>query len=60
MSNSERSGFVFINGRIIGTGNAYLGRAWKAYARVVFAYTYLGRLVNPKGWDDHGVIQRQW
>lgn len=58
-SPSDKSGFVFIHCNITGTGNAYLSRAWKPNSRVIFAYTYLGPLVNPKGWDDKGLSGRQ-
>lgn len=52
------SGFSFVHCNISGTGNAYLSRAWKESSRVVFSYTYMGALVNPKGWDDKGFVDR--
>lgn len=30
----------------------YLGRPWRAYARVVFLETYLDSLIDPQGWLD--------
>ncbi|KAK9101127.1 hypothetical protein Scep_024557 [Stephania cephalantha] len=46
----DDGGFAFVHCKITGTGNTYLGRAWKERAKVVFAYTYMGTLVNPEGW----------
>ncbi|CAM8899263.1 unnamed protein product [Rhodiola kirilowii] len=51
-SESENSAFVFLGGRITGTGSVFLGRPWGAYSRVVFAYTYMSRVVTPQGWDN--------
>lgn len=51
---TEDNGFVFINCLISGTGNAYLGRAWKDSSRVIFAHSYMGELINEKGWDNFG------
>ncbi|XP_068658073.1 putative pectinesterase 63 [Aristolochia californica] len=56
---ADKSGFVFVHCRITGTGSAYLGRAWKPSSRVVFAYTYMGELINPKGWDTYGFKNRE-
>ncbi|KAF6174302.1 hypothetical protein GIB67_040795 [Kingdonia uniflora] len=55
---NDESGFTFLYCNITGTGNTYLGRAWKERARVVFAYSYMGRAVNPEGWSDHGYGNR--
>ncbi|KAK1307866.1 putative pectinesterase 63 [Acorus calamus] len=51
---TEHSGFSFVRCSINGTGNATLSRAWKQSSRVVFLYTYMGRLIQPAGWDDKG------
>ncbi|XP_041009413.1 putative pectinesterase 63 [Juglans microcarpa x Juglans regia] len=47
---SGDSGFVFVHCKIQGTGDMYLGRAWKETSRVVFAYTYMGSNINSGGW----------
>lgn len=48
----DDSGFTFIYCNITGIGNnTYLGRAWKERPRVVFAYTYMGHIVNNLGWS---------
>ncbi|KAK9101225.1 hypothetical protein Scep_024655 [Stephania cephalantha] len=54
----DDGGFAFVHCKITGTGNTYLGRAWKERAKVVFAYTYMGTLVNPEGWSDKGFTSR--
>ncbi|KAJ4832378.1 hypothetical protein Tsubulata_022316 [Turnera subulata] len=49
---ADNSGFTFIYCNITGIGNnTYLGRAWKERPRVVFAYTYMGHLINYEGWS---------
>ncbi|KAL5853691.1 hypothetical protein ACOSQ3_008809 [Xanthoceras sorbifolium] len=49
---TDKSGFAFVHCNITGTGDTYLGRAWKERPRVVFAYTYMGTLINSEGWSD--------
>lgn len=53
---TQKSGFTFVHCTIVGTGDIYLGRAWKESPRVIFAYTYMGTLINSEGWSDsmHG------
>ncbi|KAL6226839.1 hypothetical protein ACLB2K_000799 [Fragaria x ananassa] len=49
----DDTGFSFVYCTIKGTGDTLLGRAWRGRARVVFAYTYMGNLVDRKGWSDY-------
>ncbi|XP_031252298.1 putative pectinesterase 63 [Pistacia vera] len=49
---TEKSGFTFVHCTIVGTGDIYLGRAWKESPRVIFAYTYMGTLINSEGWSN--------
>lgn len=51
---SDPSGYSFVHGSITGTGgkNTYLGRAWMARSRTVFAYTTMADIINPEGWND--------
>ncbi|KAI5067299.1 hypothetical protein GOP47_0017827 [Adiantum capillus-veneris] len=58
-SPSSRTGFSFVDCRVDGSGVLYLGRAWGAYSRVVFSYTYLGNVIIPKGWYNWGVSGRE-
>ncbi|KAL6011344.1 hypothetical protein ACLOJK_001790 [Asimina triloba] len=51
-SESENTGFSFINCRVTGVGSTVLGRPWGAYSKVVFAYSYLFSGILPQGWDD--------
>ncbi|KAL9154231.1 hypothetical protein ABFS82_10G101600 [Erythranthe guttata] len=53
-SESDDSGFVFVNCRVTGSAAVYLGRAWGSYSRVVFAYTYMHSIIIPRGWHDWG------
>ncbi|OIW08077.1 hypothetical protein TanjilG_21057 [Lupinus angustifolius] len=49
-SENDPSGFIFKGGSIIGNGDAYLGRAYGPYSRVIFYGTYFSSLVAPEGW----------
>ncbi|KAL5565890.1 hypothetical protein UlMin_029054 [Ulmus minor] len=51
-SANESSGFVFHSSNVIGTGHAYLGRAWRKHARVLFYNTYMDHIILPEGWDN--------
>jgi len=48
---SDPSAFVFKNCKFTGTGKAYLGRAWKAYSRVIISNSDLSAVVDPLGWN---------
>ncbi|KAL8166063.1 hypothetical protein V2J09_007562 [Rumex salicifolius] len=50
----EKTGFYFVMCEVTGDESFVLGRPWGAYARVVFAYSYLSSEVAPRGWDDWG------
>ncbi|KAK4558259.1 hypothetical protein RGQ29_007845 [Quercus rubra] len=50
-SADDPSGFVFKDCIILGRGKAYLGRAWKAFSRVIIANSKLSDIVVPVGWD---------
>eukprot|EP00256_Glycine_max_P055091 XP_014622111.1 putative pectinesterase 52 [Glycine max] len=50
-SPTDPSGFVFEGGSLVGDGKVNLGRAWRAYSRVIFHGTYLSSVVTPEGWN---------
>ncbi|KAG0592392.1 hypothetical protein KC19_1G248400 [Ceratodon purpureus] len=49
---SDNSGFSFVDCKVTGSGQLYLGRAWGLFARVVFAFTYMEDVVDPRGWSN--------
>ncbi|KAE8713117.1 putative pectinesterase 8 [Hibiscus syriacus] len=51
-SADENSGFAFVNCSVGGTGRIWLGRAWRPFSRVVFAFTSLTDIIAPEGWND--------
>ncbi|KAL6850026.1 hypothetical protein ACP4OV_020653 [Aristida adscensionis] len=50
-SDADTSGFVFRDCTVGGVTPAYLGRAWRGYARVIFYRTAMSAVVVPLGWD---------
>ncbi|XP_010548999.1 PREDICTED: probable pectinesterase 67 [Tarenaya hassleriana] len=48
----EKTGFVFVKGKVYGIDSVYLGRAKGPFSRVVFAKTYLSKTVVPRGWTN--------
>ncbi|KAK9156232.1 hypothetical protein Sjap_003712 [Stephania japonica] len=48
----EDSGFSFVNCTIGGTGRIWLGRAWRPFSRVVYAFTSMTDIIAPEGWND--------
>ncbi|KAF2290827.1 hypothetical protein GH714_015671 [Hevea brasiliensis] len=50
----QETGFSFVNCKVTGSGALYLGRAWGTFSRVVFAYTYMDKIITPGGWSDWG------
>eukprot|EP00250_Pteridium_aquilinum_P008796 c18214_g1_i2 orf=306-1379(-) len=55
----DAGGFVFVECKIGGTGEVFLGRAWGAYSRVIFMYTYMSSIITPEGWSDWGNPSRR-
>ncbi|ONK67599.1 uncharacterized protein A4U43_C05F1760 [Asparagus officinalis] len=49
---NDPNGFVFKNCHIGGSAEAYLGRGWGNYSRVLFYQTYMENIIVPKGWID--------
>nr|XP_027074283.1 probable pectinesterase 53 isoform X2 [Coffea arabica]XP_027078055.1 probable pectinesterase 53 isoform X2 [Coffea arabica] len=55
----EETGFSFVNCKVTGSGALYLGRAWGSFSRVVFAYTYMDKIITPRGWYNWGDKNRE-
>ncbi|XP_056168464.1 probable pectinesterase 8 [Syzygium oleosum] len=51
-SKDENTGFTLVNASIGGTGRIWLGRAWRPFSRVIFAYTTMTDIIAPEGWND--------
>ncbi|XP_047326701.1 probable pectinesterase 29 [Impatiens glandulifera] len=51
MLEEDTNGFVFSKCSIVGTGQAYLGRAYGPFNRVIFSKTTMNSVVHPLGWD---------
>ncbi|XP_068639692.1 probable pectinesterase 53 [Aristolochia californica] len=55
----DDTGFSFIRCKVTGSGASYLGRAWGTFSRVVFAYTFMDKIVTPRGWENWGDKNRE-
>uniref|UniRef100_A0A6M2EK10 Pectinesterase n=1 Tax=Populus davidiana TaxID=266767 RepID=A0A6M2EK10_9ROSI len=55
----EETGFSFVSCKVTGSGALFLGRAWGNFSRVVFAYTFMDKIITPRGWYDWGDKSRQ-
>lgn len=53
---NDANGFVFRNCNVLGNGKGitFLGRPWRAYARVLFYNCNFSDVINPVGWDPWG------
>ncbi|XP_047326537.1 probable pectinesterase 29 [Impatiens glandulifera] len=51
-SPNDTNGFVFKRCKITGAREAYLGRAWGAYARVIYFKSVYEATIVPQGWDS--------
>ncbi len=52
---TTKYGYVFLHCKITGSApdNSFaLGRPWRPYAKVVYLYCDLGKVILPKGWDN--------
>ncbi|GMJ11538.1 hypothetical protein like AT3G24130 [Hibiscus trionum] len=56
---ADNTGFVFKHSLILGTGSAYLGRAYKPYARVLFHRTKMSDTIVPQGWSAWNYVGKE-
>lgn len=56
---NSKTGFVFFQCKIGGSGSIYLGRAWGAYSRVIFYQCQIANMIRPEGWMDWADPARQ-
>lgn len=49
---NSKTGFVFFQCSIGGSGSIYLGRAWGVYSRVIFYQCQIANMIRPEGWQD--------
>lgn len=57
-SADENSGFAFVNCSLGGNGRIWLGRAWRPFSKVVFAYSTMSDIIAPEGWNDFNDLTR--
>jgi pectinesterase len=58
----QKYGYVFFNCRLIANEECtkeYLGRPWRAYAKVVFIRCDLGTHILPEGWHNWGKVENE-
>jgi len=55
----ETSGFVFNGCNISGRGKTLLGRAYKAFATVIFVDSEFSDVIKPEGWNIWGQTAHQ-
>ncbi|KAJ8752681.1 hypothetical protein K2173_005570 [Erythroxylum novogranatense] len=59
-SQAEDTGFSFVHCKVTGKGTgAMLGRPWTEMPKVVFAYTTMSEVVDPKGWSSNNHPERE-
>ncbi|XP_038904330.1 putative pectinesterase 52 [Benincasa hispida] len=49
---SESNGFVFIGCTVMGSGNVFLGRAYRPFSTVIFHLSFLPSCISPAGWNS--------
>lgn len=56
---NSKTGFVFFQCSIGGSGSIYLGRAWGTHSRVIFYQCNIANMIRPEGWQDWNDPKRQ-
>ncbi len=58
----QQFGYVFIGCKLIAADECkqeYLGRPWRAYAKVVFINCAMGKHIRPEGWHNWGKTENE-
>jgi pectinesterase len=58
----QKYGYVFINCKLTASNECkqeYLGRPWRAYAKVVFIGCEMGSHIRPEGWHNWGKTENE-
>lgn len=58
-SNMETTGFVFKSSTVIGTGPAFLGRAYRKYSTVLFYTSSFADIVAKEGWSAWNFVGQE-
>lgn len=58
-SPDDGTGFSFVNCKINGTGQIYLGRAWGDYSTAVYSNCRIADMITPTGWNDWNKPERR-
>ncbi|XP_057827037.2 pectinesterase QRT1 [Cryptomeria japonica] len=53
------TGFSFVECKVRGSGNVYLGRAWSNYSTIVYSNCQFDNIIDPRGWDDMTYTSRR-
>lgn len=60
----QKFGYVFLNCKITASdtlkkASVYLGRPWRAYAKVVFIQSNMGAHIRPEGWHNWSKVENE-
>ncbi|XP_004498727.3 probable pectinesterase 29 [Cicer arietinum] len=55
-SPEDANGFIFKQCQIYGDGTTFLGRPWRAYARVLFYECSMTNIIEPAGWQPWNFV----
>lgn len=58
-SPDDGTGFSFVDCKINGTGEIYLGRAWGDYSTTVYSNCNIADMIIPEGWSEWNVPERR-
>lgn len=59
-SPEDANGFIFKQCQIYGDGTTFLGRPWRAYARVLFYECSMTNIIEPAGWQPWNFVGHEY